>query len=132
MATIGRLIRDERRRRPHQQGTVRPWTTKTAVMAMVKRGRDVRAQHIGKVTARNLRQQLSRHVDERSRLVTGKERKYRPPGARFKGGHDTAPHGIGEYVRGDVHTNTVEGFFALLKRDIYGTFHHVSKKHLQR
>ncbi len=123
----------EQRRRPHQHGKpVRPWTTKTAVMAMVQRGGDVRATHIGRVTASNLRQQLSRHVDERSRLITDEERKYRPPGARFKGGHETVHHGIGEYVRGDVYTNTVEGFFALLKRGIYGTFHHVSKKHLQR
>ncbi|MCH8344196.1 MAG: transposase [Planctomycetes bacterium] len=56
----------------------------------------------------------------------------RRPGARFHGGHDRVHHSIGEYVRGDVYTNTVEGFFARLKRGIYGTFHHVSKKHLQR
>jgi len=37
-----------------------------------------------------------------------------------------------EYVRGDVHTNTVEGFFAIVKRGLIGTFHSVSKKHLHR
>jgi hypothetical protein len=41
-------------------------------------------------------------------------------------------HGRGEYARGDVCTNTVEGFFAILKRGVYGTFHSVSKKHLHR
>jgi hypothetical protein len=35
-------------------------------------------------------------------------------------------------VRGHVHTNTVEGFFSLLKRGIFGVFHHVSKEHLAR
>jgi hypothetical protein len=41
-------------------------------------------------------------------------------------------HSDGEYVRGQVHTNTVEGYFSLLKRGIVGTFHHVSEKHLPR
>jgi hypothetical protein len=37
-----------------------------------------------------------------------------------------------EYARGDVHTNTIEGAFSLIKRGMYGTFHSVSKKHLHR
>jgi hypothetical protein len=41
-------------------------------------------------------------------------------------------HGIGEYVRGDAHSNTVEGYFAILKRGINGTYHHVSETHLKR
>jgi hypothetical protein len=46
--------------------------------------------------------------------------------------HQTVNHGKDEYVRGDVYTNTVEGFFSLLKRGVNGTFHHVSKEHLHR
>jgi hypothetical protein len=46
--------------------------------------------------------------------------------------HETVNHEIGEYVRGDVHTNTVEGYFSILKRGIIGTFHSVSEQHLQR
>lgn len=46
--------------------------------------------------------------------------------------HGTIVHSRGEYVRGTVHTNTVEGAFSLLKRGINGTFHHVSKGHLHR
>jgi hypothetical protein len=41
-------------------------------------------------------------------------------------------HGLGEYSRDDVNTNTAESFFALLKRGVYGTFHSVSKRHLHR
>ena len=41
-------------------------------------------------------------------------------------------HSIGEYVRGDVHTNTIEGYFSILKRGIIGTYHHVSEQHLKR
>jgi hypothetical protein len=46
--------------------------------------------------------------------------------------HETVDHGSGEYVRGDIFTNTAESWFALLKRGVYGTFHHVSKQHLDR
>ena len=40
-------------------------------------------------------------------------------------------HGRGQYVDGDVYTNTLEGFWGLLKRGIFGTYHHLSRKHLQ-
>src|SRR5687767_12291757 len=46
--------------------------------------------------------------------------------------HSTVNHSKKEYVRGDVHTNTVEGYFSILKRGIIGTYHHVSEAHLQR
>jgi hypothetical protein len=46
--------------------------------------------------------------------------------------HGSVNHSIGEYVRGDVHTNTVEGYFSIFKRGVYGTFHHVSQQHLKR
>jgi hypothetical protein len=46
--------------------------------------------------------------------------------------HDMVNHSIGEYVRGDVHTNTIEGYFSILKRGIHGVYHHVSQKHLKR
>jgi hypothetical protein len=49
--------------------------------------------------------------------------------------HKTVVHSIGEYVRGDAHTNTVEGYFSIFKRGIYGVYHlyhHVSQQHLKR
>jgi len=46
--------------------------------------------------------------------------------------HETVNHSIGEYVRGDVHTNTIEGYFSILKRGITGVYHHVSPQHLKR
>ena len=57
---------------------------------------------------------------------------YRGIGREFSGGHGVVRHSVGEYVRGDVHTNTVESYFSLLKRGVHGTFHHVSKQHLSR
>ena len=46
--------------------------------------------------------------------------------------HQTVIHSIGEYVRGDAHTNTIEGYFSIFKRGIYGVYHHVSQQHLKR
>lgn len=46
--------------------------------------------------------------------------------------HERVNHGIGEYVRGPFHSNTVEGYFSILKRGIIGTYHQVSEAHLKR
>lgn len=46
--------------------------------------------------------------------------------------HDSITHSLGQYVSGDVHTNTIEGFFAPLKRGIIGICHFVTAKHLER
>jgi hypothetical protein len=46
--------------------------------------------------------------------------------------HDTVNHSIDEYVRGDAHTNTIEGFFSIFKRGVYGTYQHISEAHLKR
>jgi hypothetical protein len=46
--------------------------------------------------------------------------------------HDTVAHAYGEYARGKTHTNTVEGFFSILKRGLYGTYQNVSEAHLHR
>ena len=56
---------------------------------------------------------------------------YRIIGPAFAG-FDTVNHGIEEYVRGDAHTNTIEGYFSIPKRGITGTYHHVSQQHLKR
>jgi hypothetical protein len=46
--------------------------------------------------------------------------------------HEMVDHSDGEYVRGDAHSNTVEGYFSILKRGINGVYHHVSEAHLKR
>jgi len=46
--------------------------------------------------------------------------------------HNYVRHGIGEYVRGDIHTNTIEGYFSIFKRGMKGVFQHCSKEHLKR
>jgi ISXO2-like transposase domain len=46
--------------------------------------------------------------------------------------HGMVNHSIGEYVRGEIHTNTIEGYFSVFKRGINGVYHHVSQQHLKR
>lgn len=68
-------------------------------------------------------------VNRASALMTDDAGQYRiigPVFARYK----TVNHGIEEYVRGDVHTNTIEGYFSIMKRGINGVYHHVSPQHL--
>src|SRR5262249_695991 len=64
-------------------------------------------------------------------IMTDESPLYRKTGRKFAG-HEVVKHAAHEYVRGRAHTNTVEGFFSLLKRGINGTFHHVSRGHLHR
>jgi hypothetical protein len=70
-------------------------------------------------------------ASRKSHLGTDESGVYWGVGEEFKT-HQTVVHSAGEYVRGDAHTNTVEGYFAILKRGIYGTYHHVSEAHLHR
>jgi len=106
---------------------------KEMVFALVEReSGKVRSQHLPSVNAANLRPVLQSQINTaKTRLMTDGEGQYRILAPLFKS-HDAVNHMHGEYVRGDAHTNTVEGFFSILKRGIIGTFHHVSPQHLQR
>jgi transposase-like protein len=102
-----------------------------AVMAVVERGGSLRAETAPSVTADTLSGFVGRNVSPKARLVTDEAGIYEKIGRRYRA-HETVNHKIHEYARGDVYTNTLEGFFSLLKRQIYGTHHAVSKKHLHR
>ena len=105
---------------------------KEPVVALVERDGRVRSQHMPEVTSKNLRAALTAQVDKASYLMTDDAKVYMPIGRQFSG-HGTVNHSIEEYVRGGFwHTNTVEGYFSILKRGITGTYHHVSQQHLKR
>lgn len=114
------------------QGPVGRGTKKARVSAMVERGGKVRVRHITAITAKNLQTAIFDNVDPKATVITDDERSYMGLWKRHPGPHHKVVHSKGEYVRGDVHTNTVEGFFSLIKRGMYGTFHAVSKHHLHR
>lgn len=99
--------------------------TKTPVFALVARGGELRARKIGHVSAQTLKAELRKHVSKSAKVMTDNFSAYNGLDREFAG-HEIVNHSTGEYVRGDAHTNTVEGWFALLKRGVNGTFHHVA------
>ena len=108
-------------------------TAKTPVFAVVERNGEARAKVVSRVTAPNLRRVMKEMVDEsQSSLMTDDFKAYGPIGRSFSGGHQSVNHGRKEYARGNVHCNTAESLFAIVKRGMYGIYHSVSKHHLHR
>jgi transposase-like protein len=100
------------------------------IVSLVERGGKARSFHMQTVYASTIREILKQHVDQSARVHTDESPIYQSLWRHYK--HDMVKHRIGEYSRGDVTTNTVEGFFSLLKRGLVGTFHHVGEQHLGR
>lgn len=109
-------------------------TQKTPVFAMVERGGNIHRRVVADVTGNTLKDAIREHVDPQSRILTDEFLSYKGIGKHFSGGHEVICHGKGEYARkdGDIHTNTAEASFAILKRGLIGIFHAVSKQHLHR
>jgi transposase-like protein len=104
---------------------------KMIVHTLVERDGAARSHHIANVTGRTLRPILDAHAHRASAFFTDTAGGYMHVGKEFSR-HEMVDHGAGEYVRDDAHSNTAEGYFAILKRGVYGTFHHVSEAHLHR
>jgi transposase-like protein len=105
---------------------------KVPVVALVERGGRIRTQPVERVNSKTLKAIIRHHVRRDSTIYTDDSPVYHGLRWQFKGGHESVVHSKGEYVRGDVHVSSAESFFALLKRGVHGTFHHVSKQHLHR
>ena len=110
-----------------------PPPKKMAVFTLVEREGRARSRHVADVTAKTLREAIVTQASRKSYLMTDEAAVYERLGREFSG-HGTVNHSADEYVRtgGFHHTNTVESFFALFKRAVYGQFHHVSEQHLFR
>ncbi len=107
-------------------------TKKTPVLAIVERNGKAVSKPIDVVNSANLRNAVNEVVNRQSTIMSDDLHSYRGIGQGFVGGHKSINHSLGQYVDGDISTNTVESYFALLKRGVHGTFHHISKKHLHR
>src|SRR5688572_24363242 len=121
-----------RRLRHEQKGRSGRGTDKAAVLGMVERGGEVRFRMMDRLTSERLREVIAENADLTCRIITDELTQYRRLGMEFEGGHAFVKHSAGEYVKlgTDIHSNSVEGVFSLLKRGVMGTFHSVSKKHL--
>jgi transposase-like protein len=104
---------------------------KHAVFSLVERNGNVRSWHVPNITAATLKEKLVAHVSKDARLMTDNGGQYRKTRLDFPK-HETINHYAGEYARGDVTTNTIEGFFGIFKRGIFGTYQHISAQHLER
>jgi transposase-like protein len=104
---------------------------KRPIFALVERRGKAHAVHMPHVTGKNIRAVLVRHADRKSRLHTDESNLYPTVGSEFAK-HESVNHSKKEYARGDVTTNTVEGFFSVFKRGMVGVYQHCGEQHFQR
>ncbi len=108
-------------------------TSKTPVVGMVERNGRVRAkaQPKDKLKHKDMKRLINKNIDkDNTVLMTDDYRGYSPLHKIIS--HKIINHSSGQYAIGDIHTNTIEGFWALLKRGIMGQYHHVSNKYLNK
>ncbi len=108
----------------------RPVSEKKIVMTLVERNGAARSFHIPTVRSENVRKVLS-NAKRGTALMTDDARVYQDVPEHFAS-HERVAHSSGEYVRGDAYTNTVEGYFATLRRGLEGVYQNVSEAHLAR
>lgn len=106
-------------------------TSTDVVLGMVERGGNLRLVPVKDAKLSIIEPELMKHISEDATLQTDEAAVYHIIGKRRFTGHRTINH-RSSYAIGDIHTNTIENAFSLLKRGIYGTFHKVSIKHLGR
>jgi transposase-like protein len=104
---------------------------KRPIVALVERGGRVRTFHVASATRESVREILVRNVSRESILHTDESRLYTETGKEFAD-HQTVKHSAGEYVRGDVHSNSAENYFSVFKRGMRGVYQHCDEKHLHR
>lgn len=133
---IGGKIKSKKKTKPGERprDRVSQYDNKKPVVALVERNGSVRSHHVRRVTAANLKPIIEASVSPDAHVITDS-------GTVLKGtlmgrNHYQVNHTEDEYVRYErglkITTNTVEGFFALLKRGVNGTFHHIGEQHLHR
>ena len=103
---------------------------KTAVIGIVERQGKVISFPVSSAIKSEVEPHINKHVVKGSRVITDESPIYREVKENYN--HTTINHAAKQYVVGDVHTNTIEGYWSLLKRGLFGIYHQVSPKHLHR
>lgn len=118
-------------RHARQRGVGVPKPPKSAVIGMYERGGEVRAMHMRRAGRRDIHEAVLQNVEPSARLLTDGNNSYSGLADTYE--HHVVNHHKGEYVlEGNIHTNSIESVWAILKRQIIGIHHHVSPKHLQQ
>lgn len=107
------------------------WAHKNVVMTLVERGGSARSFHIDSTSMANVVPIVLTNIRRESRFMTDEARHYKSVGKEFES-HESVNHSDKEYARGDVTTNTVEGYYSIFKRGMKGVYQHCSEKHLHR
>lgn len=107
-----------------------PYQSKKVVLGLIERDGKVVLKHVPNATKKNMVAFIEKHVPKGAKIYTDEFVSYHSLGKNYD--HKTVNHGLRVYVSGSVHTNTIESFWATLKRGIYGIYHQVSDKHLER
>lgn len=109
----------------------RGFAHKNAVMTLVQRGGSARSFHVDGTKAADLLPIIKANVAPGTQIMTDEAGQYAHLNKHFAS-HDFVRHGTGEYGRGPVHTNTVEGFYSVFKRGMKGVYQHCGERHLHR
>jgi transposase-like protein len=104
---------------------------KRAILALVERGGNVRSFHVAVADQDTVQGIVASNISRESRLHTDESRLYFGADKHFAA-HETVKHTASEYARGDVTTNSVEGYFSIFKRGMKGVYQHCGEKHLHR
>lgn len=104
---------------------------RNVVLTLVERGGSARSFHVEGTTIANLGPILRANIARETAMMTDHAPWYQEIGAEFAS-HETVNHSIDEYVRGTVHTNTVEGYYSIFKRGMKGVYQHCAERHLHR
>jgi transposase-like protein len=106
-------------------------SNKRAIVALVERGGNVRSFHVPQANAENVAKIVNDNISRETKLFTDESKLYVRVGENFAE-HSTVNHSRKEYARGEVHTNTIEGYFSIFKRGMRGVYQHCDEKHLHR
>jgi transposase-like protein len=120
----------EANKHQHKKSKQRGYDKKTMVIGAVQRGGTVRVKVMPQTNTEQIEKFIGETIQPKSNMVTDEHAAYNRVHLNYE--HDRINHGNKEYVRGNVHTNTIEGYWSLLKRQIVGIHHSVSPQHLQR
>jgi ISXO2-like transposase domain len=109
----------------------RGFAHKHSILSFVERGGAVRSFHVEGTSAAHLVPILRANIAKEASVMTDEAGQYTHLNKDFAS-HEYVNHGAGEYGRGEVHTNTLEGFYSIFKRGMKGIYQHCSEKHLHR
>ncbi len=107
-----------------------PFKDKKVVVGIIERDGKVVLKYVPKADKKTMQKFIKTHVPENSTVCTDESRLYYKLNKVYT--HNSVKHAVNIFVDGEVHTNTIENFWSVLKRGLYGVYHHVSDKHISR